>query len=210
MKQRTAYIIGAGEVCFTGFHPGPHDLVIAADGGYDALHEAGIRPHLLLGDMDSIKALPTDIPRLRFPARKDETDMALAIKVAQQRGFRRFKLYGALGGRLDHTLANLQLLGSLAHQGMQARIVDRRAVLFAVCKRTLVLPPLRQGTTVSVFAWGGDAAGVTLKGLAFPLYNAQLEAFMPLGVSNVAKGMPIRISVSSGVLLVTVSLRNSA
>ena len=210
MNQATAYIIGAGEVSFTGFHPGPRDLVIAADGGYDALDQAGIRPHLLLGDMDSIKALPMHIPRMRFPVKKDETDMALAIRVAQQRGFRRFKLYGALGGRLDHTLANLQLLGSLARQGMQARMVDRRAVFFAVSNGSLVLPPLRQGTTVSVFAWGGDAAGVTLKGLAFPLYNAQLNAFMPLGVSNVARGMPIRISVSSGVLLVTVSLRNSA
>jgi len=210
MNQATAYIVGAGEVCFTGFHPGPRDLVIAADGGYDALDQAGIRPHLLLGDMDSIRALPMDIPRLRFPVKKDETDMALAIQVAQQRGFRRFKLYGALGGRLDHTLANLQLLGSLARQGMQARMVDRRAVFFAVSNGSLVLPPLRQGTTVSVFAWGGDAAGVTLKGLAFPLYNAQLKAFMPLGVSNVARGMPVRISVASGVLLVTVSLRNSA
>ena len=205
--KKTAYLIGAGAMSPLGFHPGPGDLVIAADGGYDALVRLGARPHLLLGDMDSLISRPRGIPVLRFPARKDETDMALAIQVARQRGYRRFKLYGALGGRLDHSLGNLHLLASLARQGLAARMVSGDALVFALYNTSLRLPPLQEGTKVSVFAWGGEARGVTLKGLAYPLYNAQLDVFMPLGVSNEARGMPVTIRVRDGLLLVVVNLQ---
>ncbi|HOQ63798.1 MAG TPA: thiamine diphosphokinase, partial [Clostridia bacterium] len=90
--MNTAFIVGAGGFCRAGLHPGPDDMVIAADGGYRALARAGIRPDLILGDMDSLARQPRGIPLLRFPRRKNLTDMALAIGLAKSRGYTRFKL----------------------------------------------------------------------------------------------------------------------
>lgn len=207
MARGTAYIVGAGNFCARGFNPGPGDIIIAADGGFDRLNRAGIRPHLLIGDMDSIRALPPGIARLRFPAHKDDTDMALAIKAARSMGFERFKLYGALGGRLDHTLANVQLLADLAQTGCQARIIDQDVIICAVHDGTLTLPPIETGRTISVFSWTNLSLGVNLKGLAYPLMNAALTNTKPLGVSNAARGKPMKISVKSGTLMVMLANR---
>ncbi|NLX83618.1 MAG: thiamine diphosphokinase [Clostridiales bacterium] len=207
MARGTAYIIGAGDFCGLGLFPRTGDILIAADGGYNHLNKAGIQPDLLIGDMDSIKKVPLCIPRLSYPAKKDDTDMALCLDVALRLGYRRFKLYGALGGRMDHSLANLQLLADLAKKGHQARIIDHNAIVYAVYNGSLALPPLESGRTVSVFSWGDRADGVTLKGLTYALKDATLTNTKPLGVSNEARGKPINISVDSGILIVVVKSR---
>ncbi|MGI6725725.1 MAG: thiamine diphosphokinase [Christensenellales bacterium] len=211
--MNTAFIVGAGDFCKSGLRPRPGDMVIAADGGYRALARAGIRPDLVLGDMDSLACPPRGIPLLRFPQRKDLTDMALAIRLAKNRGCTRFKLYGALGGRLDHAVANLQLLSSLAREGLRGVIIGRNMIIHALSAGQLSLPPLREGKSVSVLCWGEPATGVTLRGLSYPLRDAVLNAFEPLGVSNAATGRPIHISTRTGVVLVflqTASRRNGS
>lgn len=202
--EKTAYIVGAADFTARGFCPGPHDIVIAADGGFEALHRAGIRPSIVVGDMDSINHLPEGIARLRFPVKKDLTDLALAARFARARGFTRVKLYGATGGRIDHTLANFQLLAGLSKRGMRGVIVAPEFTAFAVTNGTLRLSPLPRGTLVSVFCLGGNASGVSLSGLKYPLQNASLSSYEPLGVSNEALGRQIRIQVHEGTLLVTV------
>lgn len=202
MGEKTAYIIGAGTFTTRGFYPGRGDIVIAADGGYEALSKYGIRPHMVLGDMDSIKSLPAGIARLRFPARKDETDMALGIKLTEAKGCRHFKLFGALGGRTDHSLANFHLLAGLAHRGLKGVIVDPKHTAWSLSSAFMALPPLPRGTIVSVFAWGGPARGVSLKGLKYPLHNTDLSPYEPLGISNEALGGSIIVSVREGTLLV--------
>lgn len=202
--MKTAYVVGAGAFCARGFHPGPSDLVVAADGGYRWLSRLGIRPHALVGDLDSLGKRPSAIPLLRFPKKKDLTDLALALAFLQARGFRRFKLYGAGGGRMDHSLANLQLLQGLAKKGMQARLVDPGFTAFALYEGQLTLPPLPKGRLVSVFTLSGEARGVCLSGLQYPLRNATLSPEIPLGVSNQAQGQRVHISVASGGLLVLV------
>ena len=205
MAKGTAYLVGAGAFTRRGFHPAPGDAVIAADGGADALERAGLRAQLVLGDMDSLKRPHPYAARLRFPRQKDLTDLALALRMAEARGFGRFKLYGALGGRLDHSLANLQLLAGLARKGLRGVIVAPGMSAFCVADGRLALPPLPAGRLVSVFAWGGPAYGVTLDGLKYPLDNANLHPEEPLGVSNEALGGPVRVAVRRGTLLVTVT-----
>lgn len=202
----TAYIIGAGDFTARGFLPGPGDILIAADGGYDTLHRLGIRPHVVLGDMDSITSLPRGIARLRFPVKKDLTDMALALRFASARGYRSFKLYGATGGRMDHTLANLQTLASLAREGQRGLIIAPDFAAYALSGGRLRFPPLREGTQVSVFCQGGEALGVSIRGLQYALCNARLDSFTPLGVSNSAAGRPFEISVRQGVLLILIGV----
>ena len=84
----TCYIVGAGDFTPRGFAPVPGDLVLAADGGYRALYSLGYTPDLLLGDFDSLGdlPLPPDLPVLRFPARKDDTDTGLALRHGLDRG----------------------------------------------------------------------------------------------------------------------------
>ena len=120
----TCYIVGAGDFTPRGFTPVPGDLVLAADGGYRALYSLGYTPDLLLGDFDSLGdlPLPPDLPVLRFPARKDDTDTGLALRHGLDRGFRDFALYGCAGGRVDHLLANLQSMARVSRLGATIRL----------------------------------------------------------------------------------------
>lgn len=120
----TCYIVGAGDFTPRGFAPVPGDLVLAADGGYRALYSLGYMPDLLLGDFDSLGdlPLPPDLPVLRFPARKDDTDTGLALRHGLDRGFRDFALYGCAGGRVDHLLANLQSMARVSRLGATIRL----------------------------------------------------------------------------------------
>lgn len=120
----TCYIVGAGDFTPRGFAPVPGDLVLAADGGYRALYSLGYTPDLLLGDFDSLGdlPLPPDLPVLRFPARKDDTDTGLALRHGLDRGYRDFALYGCAGGRVDHLLANLQSMARISRLGAAIRL----------------------------------------------------------------------------------------
>ena len=111
-------------------------------------------------------------------------------------------IYGATGTRLDHTLANLHLLAGLSQEGFEARIMAGNLVIYAVTSGCLFLPPVRKGRRVSVFCWGGEAAGVHIKGLLYSLRNATINSIEPLGVSNEGLGQPAKIRVRDGTLLV--------
>lgn len=202
MRKGIAYIVGAGDFYKRAFAPGRDDLVIAADGGYDSLAKRHLRADLLLGDLDSITRVPAGIARLRFPAKKDLTDTAIGIRLATGKGYRRFLLYGALGKRLDHSLANLQLLSGLARDGYQAKIISGNLIVHALSDGRLFLPSVQKGALISVFCWGDRAEGVTITGLKYPLKDAVLTAQEPLGISNEGLGTPAKISVGKGVLLV--------
>lgn len=120
----TCYVVGAGDFTPRGFAPGPGDLVLAADGGYRALYSLGYTPDLLLGDFDSLGdlPLPADLPVLRFPVRKDDTDTGLALRHGLDLGFRDFALYGCAGGRVDHLLANFQSMARVSRLGASVRL----------------------------------------------------------------------------------------
>lgn len=201
----TCYLVGAGEFAPRGFTPGPGDLIIAADGGYTPLLELGVRPHLLVGDFDSLAERPRDVPMLAFSTHKDDTDMGLALAEGVARGYRDFALYGAGGGRMDHFLANLQLLGAASRGGATARMVCADTDVLAVTDGTLALPGRPAGTLVSVFCHGERAEGVTLRGLAYPLTGALLTCDRALGVSNEHLGGEATVAVEHGTLLVFVA-----
>lgn len=202
----TCYLVGAGEFTARGFAPAAGDLVIAADGGYTAVKALGVTPHLLVGDFDSLAVRPAGVPTLAFPVEKDDTDMGLAMREGLARGYRDFALYGAGGGRMDHFVANLQLLGGLSRRGATARMVCADFDVLAVTDGTLALPPRAAGTVVSVFCHGARAEGVTLAGLKYPLHEALLTCDHPLGVSNAFAGGDASVTVRRGTLTVFVAL----
>ena len=212
----TCYIVGAGDFTARGFAPGPEDLVLAADGGYRALYRLGTTPDLLLGDFDSLGdvPLPANLPVLRFPVRKDDTDTGLALRYGLEQGFRDFALYGCAGGRVDHLLANLQSMARVSRLGASVRLAAPDYDAWALTgpaapgaplapAAVLTLPPRPGGTLVSVFCHGDRAEGVTLTGLAYPLSDAVLTGDFPLGVSNRRlDGQPATVAVRRGTLLI--------
>jgi len=184
----------------------PGDLVIAADGGLRHTEKLNITPDVVLGDFDSLGFTPTGANV--FPVEKDDTDAMLAVRRGLAMGYRDFLLYGSLDGpRLDHTVANFQTLQFLCDHGAFGCLVGLNTCAAVVKNGTLSFPNGGEGN-ISVFCMGPDAHGVTLKGLYYPLEKGILTAGFPLGVSNHFTGVPARITVENGSLLVIWERKN--
>ena len=181
------------------FSPKEGDLVIAADAGYRQL--GNVKADYVVGDFDSLGYEPEGERILRHPAEKDDTDTLLAAKLGLSLGYRVFVLLGGVGGRLDHTLANIQTLAYLHGRGAKACLVGDMETITLLEGGTLRFRAGLSGV-VSVFAYGERATGVYERGLAYPLTDATLTDDFPLGVSNAFTGVPAEIAVGQGRLLV--------
>ncbi len=202
--ERLCVIFGAGETFAPRHKFGANDLIIAADGGYDAVIGSGIEPNVLIGDFDSLEGREEDIKAhiVKLNPVKDDTDMLAAVKLGLRRGYTTFVMYGGVGGRLDHTVANFGTLGYLNAFSSRGFLVDRDAVATVITDDKFVVPKAARGT-VSVFAYGGEATGVTLKNLKYTLDNATITPDFPIGVSNsTIDGARAEISVKHGSLLI--------
>ena len=198
--ENICYIVGAGEDYGLDFVPKEQDLVIAADGGYRVLTEAGIRPDLVIGDFDSLGAAPQEDQVITLPTVKDVTDTWAAIELGKERGYRRFFLYGCTGGRFEHTVANMQTAAALAQDGMECRIFDKSQIITALSGGTMTFGADKSGF-LSVFSHTDRCTGVTLKGLKYELEDAQLSNTFPLGVSNEFLGKPSAVTVETGIAI---------
>ena len=196
------YLFGAGSFYGLQAKPQEGDCIIAADGGWRWCQEAGVTPALLLGDFDSLEQIPAFPHILRVSVEKDDTDMMLAIKEGLRRGETVFHLYGGLGGtRGDHTIANLQSLLYLASHGAQGWLYGDGEVYTAIRNGAVTFPAQERGI-LSVFCFGADAEGVTIRGGQYEVEDVTLSADFPLGVSNHFVGAPITVSVRQGSLLI--------
>ena len=194
-------IAGAGVLYGTLPPIGENDLVIAADAGYKALVKLGARIDRVVGDFDSLGTVPIHPSVEVHPAEKDETDMMLAVRTGLRLGYRRFFIYGGLGGRLDHSYANLQTLLYIARRNAEGWLFGDHLAITAIVNRALRFSDQASGT-VSVFSADGNARGVNLEGLKYPLVNHTLTVDDPLGVSNEFTGKPSRIEVKEGAVLI--------
>ncbi len=179
--------------------PSTGDLVIAADGGFAQL--GGVKADLVVGDFDSLGYVPDGIEVVRHPVRKDDTDTMLAAKEGLKRGYRKFVLLGGVGGRLDHTMANIQTLAFLHRNGARAALIGEGETITMIQNESLLFRAGLNGT-VSVFSYGAVAKGVYERGLSFALTDATLTDDNPLGVSNEFTGAAAEVSVREGCLLV--------
>ena len=197
--QKVCYIIGAYHGEDAVILPTSADFVIAADGGYAAAVKLGIRPNLVVGDFDSLGYVPEAEEIVQHPVRKDDTDTLLAIRLGLERGFRSFVITGALGGRLDHSFANLQSLLFLRDNGARGLLYGDGTAVTSVTDSSITL----SGTgTLSVFTMDRSAKGVYLRDVSFPLENGTLTNSFPIGVSNEFLGKPATIGCADGTLLV--------
>ena len=201
MNKKICYIVGAGENYGLDFIPSKEDFVIAADAGLRYLEEKGIFANLTVGDFDTLQYIPQGENVLRLPPEKDDTDMSIAVKEGIRAGYTLFHIYCGTGGRMDHTIANLQILAYLSERGMQGYLFDKDSVFTAITDRELVFDRI-DGGYVSVFSWSERSVGVYLKNLKYELHDALLTNDFPLGVRNEFIGKESSILVRSGTLLV--------
>lgn len=186
---------------------------MAADSGAESAATAGTVVDVLVGDLDSISE--EALERVRdsgavletFPANKDATDLALTLAAARRRGATAVTVVGGGGGRLDHLLGNAAIICDPTLAEVETSWITARETAYPVHDSLTLQVP--EGTEVSVLAVGGDATGVTLRGLRWPLTSARLPAWSSLGISNRARGGPgpVTIAVESGVLLAVVNHR---
>ncbi len=200
--MKTCYIIGAGDITDPHITATAEDLIICADGGYKYKDILGRECDFVVGDFDSLGAIPDTDNKIVAPTEKDETDMMLAVQTGFERGCRNFVLLGALGGeRSDHSVANIQLLHYIASKGAKGTILHGNEVFTAFSKGTLTLGADLKGY-ISVFSLTDESRGVTLKNLKYTLEDATLHSYMPVGVSNEFMGEEAEIEVKDGTLLV--------
>lgn len=177
---------------------------MAADGGLRYLRALGLQPHAVVGDLDSLApaehaALAAAGVRVeQFPARKDETDLELALRLALAEGATDLLVFGALGGRWDQTLANLLLLAHPDFRAARVRLLDGTQQIYLVQGATTIEG--QPGDTVSLIAVNGDALGVTTDGLEYPLVRGTLRFGSTLGVSNVLVGTRATVQVETGLV----------
>jgi thiamine pyrophosphokinase len=183
----------------------PDDVLIAADGGLRYLFELGLLPSLLIGDLDS--ADPDEVARAagagvrieRHPIDKDETDLELAILRAAEEGYLRILIVGALGGRLDQTLANLALLSDPRFAHIDLHLDDGVEEAFLIRAQAAIAGS--PGDRVSLLPVQGDAAGVTTQALAYPLSAETLYPYRTRGISNRMLADQAQVSLTAGLLL---------
>ena len=197
-------IVSGGEYCELPDELRGADCVIACDRGWQYAEKLGLTPDLVVGDFDSAPPPAMGAPVRRVPTRKDDTDTMLAVRHALEQGWRDVAICCAFGGRLDHTLANLQSGAYIAAHGGRARLlgVDTDARIFADGEETF---PRREGWSLSVFALSDSCVGVTIRGTKYECEDAALTNAFPLGVSNVWTAEEAAVRVGRGTLLVVQS-----
>lgn len=208
MSNRTAWIFVNGQMGRADLlksQIGSGVWLVAVDGGYQHLKRIGLRPDLVIGDLDSLaegdlqEIEQAKIPLQRFPTAKDETDLELAVTAAVERGCRIIRIACVFGGRLDQSLGNLALLQRPDLADLDVRLEDGETEAWLIRSEGVIEG--EPGDTVSLLPVAGPAEGVLTKGLEYPLHSELLWHYRTRGVSNVMQGARAVVTVRDGVLL---------
>jgi len=202
----SAGVISDGEFLRHKIEEAIDPIIICADGAARHLQPLDIIPAHIVGDMDSIDGNTLAYFRGKgsqaevFPAGKDETDTELALMKAFELNPDEIWILGALGGRIDHALANIYLLVMCAKEGVQARIIDEACEIFIVdnfyeCNGW-------KGDTISLLPLSSEVSGITLSGFEYPLVQEKIEIGKTRGISNRLINEKGTISIEEGYLLV--------
>ncbi|WP_270941875.1 thiamine diphosphokinase [Romboutsia lituseburensis] len=184
-----------------------YDYIICADGGANHTYNMKIKPNYIIGDLDSVKEevrdyyRNSDVKFEKFPAKKNETDTELCIYLAKNLNATNVDFLGALGGRTDHMIANINLLYYIKMQGIIPRIISDNEEIYIVDNEEIEICG-KKGDIISVIPINGDAKSVTLSNLEYPLENYNMKFYLPLGISNVMLENKCKIKVDEGSLLV--------
>lgn len=182
------------------------DFLIGADGGTQHILSLGLKPHVVVGDLDSLNIMTVaglernGVNVIRYPTDKDATDLELALDYALQQKPRELLVVAALGNRLDQTLANLALLTDERFADLKVCLDDGVEEIF-ICRRQAQIRG-RSGDLVSLIPWEGPVTGIRTEGLRWPLRGETLYPHKTRGVSNELIAETAQIQIESGLLLI--------
>ncbi len=207
VKNGRCIVIGAGDLTVGNINVYEDDLVIAVDGGLNYCSVLEVEPDLILGDFDSVGEeqkeallqLQEQIPDrvIALKPEKDDTDMLAALKLGLEFGYTNFQIYAATGGRLEHTIANIQCLLYLKNRDAVGYIMDGNGMIFVMQNEEVKLRSTLEGY-LSIFALAKSVKGVTIRGMKYELDNDTLTNDFPVGISNEFIGKEAVIRVEDG------------
>ena len=203
-------IISGGEFCRVEVVEAEKPFVIACDRGYQYAQRMGITPDMIIGDFDSAPPPESDdIPVERLPVRKDDTDTMHAARIAVDRGFRRIAICCGLGGRFDHSFANIQTATFIAKSGAVCDIigVETYIRIFSAGQEYRVQLasetfPRREGYSFSVFSLTERCTGVSIAGSSYDCTDIEITQDFPIGEGNSWEADEIEISLKTGIIMI--------
>lgn len=186
-----------------------NDYIICADGGYKFAKQAGIIPNLIIGDFDSFNDNPPqNIQTITYSTEKDDTDTMLCIKYAIEKEFDSIYIVGGIGGRLDHTISNIQSMVWAIEfwhnnhiKGKKISMCDSQNHVMLIMNDSIKLSGSPK-EKISLISYSQNCINVTTKNLKWELTNAELKNSFPLGISNEFLTSECEISVEQGQLLI--------
>lgn len=192
MNKGNCILIGAGDLTISEILVKENDLCIAVDGGYEYCKLLRIEPDYILGDFDSIsEAEAENVARISeaeaekvilLPVEKDDTDMLAAIKLGLQEGYQNFRIYAGIGGRLEHTIANIQCLLFLKEHNAVGYLMDGTGMIFVAKEEMISFQDTLEGY-LSLFSMGEEAV-VSIENMKYLLKEQKITNSFPIGISN--------------------------
>lgn len=182
------------------------DFIICADGGLEYARKLGIKPDLAVGDFDSYKGEIAEITekKIILDTHKDETDTLCCINEGIKNGCDTFLLLSALGGRFDHSFANLSLLQYITDKNCKGYIKTETETVTMLKKGVYTFENLK-GKTFSLFPFACDKAVVSYKNTEYPLLNGDVQSSTAVGISNVFTDSKSEITIHSGYALLFIN-----
>ena len=190
--------------------PEGEDLVICADAGYLSACRMGIKPHVMLGDFDTLgePKVPDGVECLRLPTEKDMTDTQYAVDLALSRGADEIVIVGGLEGRIDHTLSLLAITEALwmrKERRIHAILTNGKNRVRFIRDSGVILPK-SQYRYFSLIAADERVKGITLEGCKYPLKNKTLTRVRQWAISNEIEGNCALVEVRRGGVFVIESM----
>ena len=214
MNKGNCILIGAGDLTISEIPIGENDLCIAVDGGYEYCKLLEITPDYILGDFDSISEKEAEnvaeIAKIEkekviiLPIEKDDTDMLAAIKVGLAEGYHSFRIYGGMGGRIEHTIANMQCLLYLKEHNAVGYLMDGTGMILVAKEEEISFQESLEGY-MSLFSMG-DQAMVSIENMKYSLKEQEVTNSFPMGISNeFILGKKGKVTVHKGAVVMIVN-----
>lgn len=214
MNKGNCILIGAGDLTISRIPIQENDLCIAVDGGYEYCKLLEIVPDYILGDFDSISekeaenvaeiAKKMNDRVIVLPAEKDDTDMLAAIKLGLSEGYQSFRIYAGMGGRVEHTIANIQCLLYLKEHNAVGYLMDGTGMILVAKEEAISFQDTLEGY-LSLFCMGEEAV-VTIENMRYLLKEDKITNSFPIGISNeFLPGKKGKIIVHKGAVMMIVA-----